>query len=183
MRLAIGNAQWPMIWPTPYPMTTALLLGGDDPTRLLLPIVPRADRPRPTFLPPQDDPVLAGFGTLSEGTPSGYGEISRIERDPQHRTTKVVATNAGGSQYPWGTERNTESITHEAADDHPETTSVTGEYGTIVKLPDRTLTWEARLTFTSDRDNFYYTYVRRLLKDGALVREKTWTDTIPRDFQ
>ena len=39
------------------------------------------------------------------------------------------------------------------------------------------------MTFRSDRDNFYYDGFRRLLKDGVLVREKAWKDTIPRDFQ
>lgn len=33
IRLAVSNAQWPMIWPTPYAMTTSLHLGGDDPSR------------------------------------------------------------------------------------------------------------------------------------------------------
>ena len=184
MRLAVGNAQWPMIWPSPYKMHTALYLGGEDPSRLLLPVVPQGVRPAPKFLPPEEDgPPLPGFGTLDAGTTSGYGEISSIERSPQRRATKVVATNVGGSKYPWGTERTTESITHEAQDEHPEATSVTGEYSTTVQLPDRTLRWEARLTFKSDRENFHYTYVRRLLKDGALVREKTWEDTIPRDYQ
>jgi hypothetical protein len=60
---------------------------------------------------------------------------------------------------------------------------VLGEYRTTVELKDRILTWEASLSFRSDRQNFYYTYTRRLLKDGALVREKTWDDTIPRDLQ
>ena len=36
-------------------------------------------------------------------------------------------------------EYDTESITHEADDNHPETVSVRGEYGTTVKLKDRTL--------------------------------------------
>jgi len=35
----------------------------------------------------------------------------------------------------------------------------------------------------SDRDNFYYRGNRRLLKDGVLVREKSWEDRIPRDHQ
>ena len=99
------------------------------------------------------------------------------------RATKVTATNARGTRYPWGTKRFHESIVHEAQDEHPEATSVRGEYDTTVVLPDRTLRWESALTFRSDRENFYYTCVRRLRKDGALVREKTWEDLIPRDYQ
>jgi hypothetical protein len=39
------------------------------------------------------------------------------------------------------------------------------------------------VTFRSDRDNFYFDSVRRLLQDGSLLREKVWKDVIPRDFQ
>jgi uncharacterized protein len=183
MRLAVGNAQWPMIWPTPYPMTTTLNLGGPDPTRLILPVVPAATRPTPKFLPPEDEPGLAGFETLDAGTTSGYGEISSVDRNPQTRTARVVATNNGGTKYPWGTERTTESIVHESQDDHPEATSVTGEYSTTLELKGRTLRWESRVTVRSDQTSFHYTQVRRLLQDGKLLREKTWEDTIPRDFQ
>jgi hypothetical protein len=157
----------------------------------VLPIVPRDERPAtggaarraPQFLAPEPDPVLPDFGTLDAGTTSGYGEIGLIERVPPRHTARVVATNGGGTRYPWGIQRESESITHETSDDHPEATSVQGEYSTTVELPGRTLKWEARLTFRSDRDNFYYTYFRRLLENGTLVREKTWEDTIPRDFQ
>jgi putative CocE/NonD family hydrolase len=184
MRLAVSNSQWPMIWPTPYPMTTSLYLGGTDPTRLLLPVVSRAERPRPSFLPPvTEEPALPGYRTLDTGTSSGYGEISSIERNPQRRSTRVTATNASALRYPWGDERDTEIIVHEAEDAHPEMTSVRGEYTTTVTLPDRTLRWEMKVSFRSDRQNFYYTGVRRLLKNGALLREKTWEKTFPRDNQ
>ncbi len=184
IRLAVNNAQWPMLWPTPHPMTTTLRLGGEDPTRVLLPVVPPADRPRPSFLPPEkDDPAPPGYESLEEGTVSGYGEISLIARDPQRGTAKVVATNAGGSRYPWGTERYVETITHETSNDRPDRTSLRGEHRQTVELEDRTLTWEAALWFRSDAENFHYTYTRRLLRNGTLVREKTWEDTIPRDHQ
>ncbi len=65
----------------------------------------------------------------------------------------------------------------------PRNTSVRGEHWTEVELEDRTLKWESELLFRSDLDNFYYTYTRRLLENGELIREKTWRDTIPRDFQ
>ena len=183
IRLAINNSQWPMFWPTPYPMTARLRLGGDAATRLLLPVVPEASRPRAVFAPPEQDPQLAGFESLDTGNVSGYGEISSVDRNPQTRTTKVTARNTGGSRYPWGTERFEETITHEASDDHPEATSVRGEHRTTVELEDRTLVWEGVTSLRSDRMSFTYTYTRRLLRDGVLVREKTWEDVIPRDHQ
>jgi hypothetical protein len=184
MRLAVGNAQWPMLWPTPYPMTTSLYLGGADATRILLPVVPSEKRPRPSFLPPvEDEASFAGYESLDTGTTSGYGEISSVDRNPQRHSTRVTATNDGAVRYPWGEERNTEIIVHEAEDAHPENASVRGEYSTTVTLPDRTLRWESTVLFRSDRQNFYYTGVRRLLKDGVLLREKTWEKTFPRDYQ
>jgi putative CocE/NonD family hydrolase len=183
MRFAVHNAQWPMIWPTPYPATTSLRLGGADGTRVAVPIVPHEERPRPRFLPPAKDPEMPGFSTLEKETTSGYGEIARIERDVARRATKVIALNASGRQYPWGTKKFEETITHEAEDDHPEKASVRGEHRETVVLPDRTLAWESLLTFRSDRESFYYTCVRRLTRDGKPVREKVWEDVIPRDYQ
>jgi hypothetical protein len=98
-------------------------------------------------------------------------------------TTRVTATNAYATRYPWGEERYSEKFVHEAEDLHPEKTSVRGDYSTTVTLPDRTLRWESTIIFRSDRQNFYYTGVRRLLKDSVLLREKKWEKTIPRDFQ
>ncbi len=181
IRFAVGNAQWPMMWPTPYLMTTTLHLG--DATRVLLPVVPFEDRPRPSFLPPEAGPRLEGFERLEEETPSGYGEVSSIERNPQTGAARVVAMNQGGVRHPWGTERYHETITHETNDKNPAETSMRGSHRMELALEGRTLVWEGALVFRSDLENFYYTYTRRLFENGALVREKTWTDTIARDFQ
>jgi predicted acyl esterase len=182
MRLAVNNALWPMLWPTPYPFTASLHLGAGA-SRLVLPVVPHADRPKPRFLPPAEDPELPGYQTLQEETTSGYGEIARIERDTAKNSTRVFAPNAGATRFPWGSQRFSESIVHEASDEHPEAASVRGEYSLVLTLPDRTLAWESEVELRSDRESFHYTNKRRLLKDGKLVREKAWQDTIPRDFQ
>ncbi len=183
IRLSVSNAQWPMIWPTPYPMTTTLYMGAEG-SRLSLPVVPPAERPRPSYHPiePRGD-RLPGFESLDAGTPSGYGEISSIDRNPRTGKAKVVATSTSASRFPWGEERNTESITHEAEDGRPDKTSVRGEYATEVKLAGRILRWECVVVLRSDRENFYYSSVRRLLRNGELVREKSWEQTIPRDHQ
>lgn len=185
MRLSINNALWPMIWPTPYLLTSTLHLGGAEPSRLVLPVVPHEDRPRPSFLPPAADPVLPGFRTLEDDdkTISGYGEIARVERDTARASTRVFAPSGHATAFPWGTERYSESIVHEAQDGDPAATSMRGEYSMTVTLKDRTLVWETEAEIRSDAESFHYTNKRRLLQDGKLVREKTWQDTIPRDYQ
>lgn len=182
VRLSISNAQWPMLWPTPRPMTTSLAL-GEGRSHLLLPVVPPGDRPVPDFREPVAYPDLPGFETIDTGTSSGYGEISSIDRNPQTGEAKAVATNSGGTRYPWGTYEYRETIEHRAANAEPATASLRGTHRIEVTLDERVLRWEGELTFSSDRENFYYDYTRRLFKDGELLREKNWTDTIPRDFQ
>lgn len=184
IRLSVSNAQWPMLWPTPYPMTTALHMGAAG-TRLLLPVVPPGPRrPAPDFRPiPASDEKLPGFEVLDTETPSGYGEIQSVDRNPRTGHAKIVATSSSAQRYPWGEERRNESITHEAEDGRPDQASVRGEYRTEVKLKDRTLVWACVVLMKSDRQNFYYETTRKLSRDGAPVREKTWKETFPRDFQ
>jgi hypothetical protein len=126
---------------------------------------------------------LPGYATLDAGTSSGYGEISSVDRNPQTGHVRITATNTGGQRYPWGEERYHETIEHRVSDAAPEKASLLGTHRMEVTLPNRTLVWEAELSFTSDRGNFYYSYQRRLSENGKLLREKRWTDTIPRDFQ
>ncbi len=183
IRLAVNNAQWPMIWPSPYPMTTHLQLGGKHASHLALPVVPYAERPRPNFLPPAEDPQLEGYRTIAEGTMSGYSEVAKVERDVPRAATKVVANNAGAHEFPWGSIRYDDEIVYEAQDAHPEAASVTSDMKRIVKLEGRDLVWQGLLDFRSDRENFYYTYTRRLFEDDELLRAKTWKETIPRDYQ
>ena len=137
----------------------------------------------PAFLPPVESPSLDGFETLDAGTSSGYGEISSVDRNPQTGAATATATNTGGQRFPWGVERYHETIRHSVKDDQPANASTLGSHRLEVELPGRTLLWEAELSFRSDRDNFFYSYRRRLSENGKLLREKTWTDTIPRDFQ
>jgi len=183
VRVAIGNTMWPMLWPSLLPVTTTLKLGGESGSRVVLPVVPASERAAPDFLPPTESPRLPGYESMDVGTSSGYGEVSSVDRNPQTGEVTVTATNTGAYRYPWGTETYRETIEHRTSDDHPENTSVKGTHFMHVELADRVLTWEAELDFSSDADNFHYRYFRRLSRDGEVVREKHWDETIPRDYQ
>ena len=183
IRLSISNAQWPMLWPTPYTMTSRLYLGGNDGARLSLPVVPGGPESTPEFLAVQESDVLEGYGWGESGTTSGYGEISSVKRNPQTRDARVTATNGGVSVFPWGTQTYDERIEHRTSDLHPEATSMTGDYEITVNVDGRQLLLEGDASFNSDAENFYLKYTRRIHQNGELVRERTWSETIPRDHQ
>jgi predicted acyl esterase len=186
IRLSVGNAQWPMFWPTPYAMTTTLHLGGSEPTRLVLPVVPQElqePRPVPSFREPAADPELPSYRSIATGTVSGYSELANVERDEQRGTARVVLENDSATEYPWGVVEYAERTTHTTNDRDPANTSVVGEYTVTVRLPDRALEFKGVLDFQSDRENFHLVYTRTLHRNGELIREKTWRETFPRDSQ
>ena len=187
IRVAVSNSQWPMFWPTPYAMTTSLRLGGQDATRIVLPVVPHEDRPAPEFLSPAESaPTLPGFGSLvaaeGESTTSGYAEVEGLVYDEKTGQATLVATNSSGALYPWGQGLRSQKITHSTNKHDPTNTSVRTEYSRTVIVGERELLFEAVLDFHSDLENFYYVYTRRVIENGVLLREKTWDATIPRVF-
>jgi predicted acyl esterase len=182
IRLAVNNAQWPMAWPTPHPMTTSLHLGSAVGSRLVLPVAGRAEGPAPAFLPPEANEILPGYRSLESETVSGYAEISTILRDQRSQTTTVTATNSGAEEMPWGIQRYEEKIVHEARDLEPARASTRTRYAIGIEQKERHLTWEGVMDFSSDAQNFYYDYTRRLLEGDKVLREKSWKETIPRDF-
>lgn len=179
IRVAISNALWPMMLPTPYSMTTSLKLGGSDGSRIVLPVVPEHGIAAPAFSPPE--PSEQRTDLKSEGFP-WPGEWT-VERDEARHKTTVRWNGQESGEYPWGKEIDYENLTYDAEDAHPETCSVRGEAETVFTLKGRTLTWRGHLLVTTDRKNFYYKYTRELLKDGTMIKSKTWEETIARDHQ
>jgi len=179
MRVAVSNALWPMVLPTPYAMTTSLELGGSNGSRVVLPVVPVHGAPAPEF--PAPEPIEQRTDIKSEGFP-WPGEWT-VERDEARNKTTVHWSGKESAEYPWGTEKDSERLTYEGDDAHPETSAVRGEAESVFALKGRTLTWRGHLLVTTDRTNFYYKYTRELWKDGQMFKSKTWEETVPRDHQ
>ncbi len=182
IRLSVSNAQWPMFWPTPYPMSTTLHSGEAAPSLLRLPVAPERSTTPPTrpFPRPAIDPELPGYESLAAETGSGFAEIREITRNERTLTTTVLATNSGSDRYPWGTVHYTEAITHQVGDYTPAEARVESTYTTTVELQGRSLTFTGILEFSSDLENYYYRYTRRLEENGRHIREKQWEETIKR---
>lgn len=179
IRVAISNALWPMIWPTPYPMTTSLTLGGDSGSRLILPRVPVRGDSAISFSPPQPSEERADIHTVGYPWPGEW----TLKRDEGRQKTTVVWKGKSETNYPWGKETDYEQLTYDADDANPAVNSVRGEAESIYDLKGRILSWRGNLSVSSDEKNFFYKYTRELLKDGQMLKQKTWAETIPRDHQ
>ncbi len=179
IRLAVSNALWPMVWPTPYAMTTTLQLGGDTGSRLTLPLVPPSMYAAPQFAPPEPSEARPDFQSVGFPWPGDW----KTERDELNGKTKVTWTGKSEEIYPWGKESDFEGMIYVADDNQPEISSVLAEAEIVMALKQQTLTWQGHLTLTSDAQNFYYKYTRQLFKDGQPLKQKTWQETVPRDHQ
>jgi hypothetical protein len=72
---------------------------------------------------------------------------------------------------------------YETDDAHPAISKAQGESETLEKLSDRVLDYRGHLTVSSDANFFHYAFTRELLRDGVVLRTKTWTENISRDMQ
>jgi predicted acyl esterase len=179
IRVAISNALWPMVWPTPSAMTTSLRVGGSDGSRLLLPVVPAHGEAPPAFAPPEKSEER----TDMSGGESSWPGTWTLLRDEANQKSTVYWQGRTSTNYPWGKFEHWEKLTYEVADEHPESNSVRGEVESSQRVSDHVLTWRGHLLVTSDAKNFYYKYTRELLRDEQMVRTKTWAETIARDHQ
>lgn len=179
IRFAVSNALWPMVWPTPYPMTTRLRCGGREGSRFVLPTVPKALCRAPRFRKPEGSDRAPGIRSRGEVWPGTWTTL----RDRFRHSTTLVWHGSSSTTFPWGRKDHEERIVYSIEDRHPERAAVRGTVDTIVRLRGRNLLWEGDFLLKSDRTTFDYRFRRELRKNGRLVRRRTWHESIPRDGQ
>jgi putative CocE/NonD family hydrolase len=184
LHVAVSNALWPMIWPTPYSMSTTLAVGSAEGSQIELPLVPaHSALPAPVFHAPEPDdaaenPRATAALHLSSDVP---GQSWTVSRDPATQQASVDWRGGSSKDYPWGTEQVQEHIQFRADDLHPEKAASHGEASMTVRLKDRELLWRTLLDVTSDAHDFRIEVTRELTENGKLIRRRQWQSTIPRD--
>jgi predicted acyl esterase len=179
VRIAVSNALWPMMWPTPYPMTTSLELGGADASRIVLPRIPVHGAAPPALASPE--PIDEAPG-IEEGHAAWPGEWT-VLRDEANQRSTVVWRGKNATSFPWGPFDHFERLTYDIDDAHPDMAHVQGDSEYNQSVGGHILTWHGHHDLSSDAHTFFYKYTRTLLRDGTVIRSKTWTDAIPRDHQ
>jgi uncharacterized protein len=177
VRLAISNAMWPMIWPTPFPATAELRLGPAG-TRLVLPVIPAAEpaRPEPRFPEPGPEEPPDGVRHWGEILPVRW----TVHRD-ESGTVAMSWRGSSGTDFPWGRVVDEEYLRYEVHDDRPAQASAHGEARTEVHLDGRLLVTSSTLDLDGDETSLHYRFRRELRSDGLVIRERTWDRRFPRN--
>jgi hypothetical protein len=178
VRLAVSNSLFPMIWPTPHPMTTELHLGVES-TRMELPVIPPAKRKVPAFLPPEPREEVAEVRYL-ESVP--WLDFLEYKRDLWRTTTSVEWKSHSVTEDHGRRHRTDERNFYETNDNRPAASRFSGEARTTIDLEDRKLELRSTFDVRSDEKNFYVRIIRHLFKDDVLLRQREWSETIPRVF-
>lgn len=179
IRVALANAMWPTLWPTPYPMITTVELGKGA-SWIELPRVPLEGEAPPASLLSAPEPVEKPPGITGGGFdwPGSY----TVQRD-ENGHARVTWQGGYDIHQSWGTFHDAEKLTYRIDDAHPADASDVGDIVNVQHVGAHTLTWKGHLSVRSDLHNFYYSYTRTLLRDGKSIMSKTWRRTIPRDHQ
>lgn len=178
IRLAVSNAQFPMIWPSPTPGTTQLLLGQD--TWLELPVVPvQNESSQPCTLPAPEASDTAPFGKELENNGPYFNSVRNEQTgESSFTTTSDVTWTLHDNTY-----HSNESYLWQVNDNTPAQARYRGERQNVFTIAGDEIALSTHATIESDASHFNVTFTKVLHKNGTLVREKTWTERIPRHFQ
>lgn len=178
IRLAVSNAQFPMAWPSPTAGNTQLLLGAG--TWLKLPVVPLGDASASTCnLPaPESSEVLPDWKELYTHAP-----VSQKHRDD--KTGESLFTTSSDSAWMLKNNRfaSSESYRWSVNDASPAKAQYQGQRRNQFTIDGREIDLSTQAQIASDATHFHVTFHKKLLQNGELVREKTWTESIPRNYQ
>jgi uncharacterized protein len=167
IRVVITNAEFPVVWPSPYAMTTTLYTGGDQPSFIALPVLP-ALKYLQGRLPILSDAAIPGKTWRSADGMTGYQMIRDI------RSGEATAHYQMGPDELWC----------RVNDDDPARASM--HLSTVaVHTPDgapRRVESRADGSLSSTADSFVMDIKCTLLENGRVVRERQWQDTVKREL-
>lgn len=171
IRLAIGNADFPNLWPSPFAMTTSLHVSDRHISHLILPVCTSTrSRRAPQFKPAEVPP-----GT---GLPEPQNKWT-VTRDEMARSVTVFRETLKRDDNQAVTfERRWTSV----SDDAPGVAKLIAE-GQAQRIHGADmLTCTSKLTIESDETHFHVSAARALLVNGTVKYSKDWHDSIKRNF-
>jgi putative CocE/NonD family hydrolase len=178
IRLAVSNAYWPMVWPSPQ--TTTLTVHCGSRSMLSLP------RRKPSEL----DARLLPFGPPETGTPLKT-EPTKL-RQGGRRVRRDLATGEIEVEFDWRptgtrikattTELTEENVTrYRIVEGDPLSAAVICDVRVSLARPGWSTSTRATSTMTCDAEHFLVTSTLEAFEGDVRVHARTWTHRFPRD--
>jgi len=212
IRMAVTNAQFPMLWPTPYNMTTKLY-AGDKSSYIELPVIPYQKRSAPDYKKPKPREQSPYGKHISEAWP----KFQKIIRNTDKSIVSMEWEGENSFELEGRTYHFFEKTRYEANELNPAESTFHGEAGHDVKIipdsvpvnsdPDaglmnpkvmglpesngifpmpvkeRKVSVRTYIDVRSNEQNFYILFKRQIFENDKLLREKVWNEIVPRVFQ
>ncbi|MCD6058539.1 MAG: peptidase [Thermomicrobiales bacterium] len=174
IRLSVSNADFPNAWPSPTPTTSRLHLGGERPSRLILPVVPEpAERlPVPDFAP-------SPFRTEDE--PVDEPRPWEVKRDLiRGRTELTIEGSATSQPDPGYVLESSTKATASVDERNPAHAWMRGHQVDRYRWPGQTIELVSRGQITSTATAFNVTLHVDITVDGLPHHERRWVASYPR---
>jgi putative CocE/NonD family hydrolase len=176
IRLSIATGAWPILWPSPFPGSLVLHLGGDD-AFLELPVVPASDEIEPTAFK-TSPPQLPEFGGGSDDP-----AVWRITDDVIDGSVTVTTFEGGEAITGDGTRLySSEGHAMTARDADPARAEMRSEIRYRLEQDGVVVDSDADAVTSSTAESFQMDVTLRVRLDGEPFFERTWSEAIPRDL-
>lgn len=176
IRLAIANADWPNVWPTPYPALSSVFFGPDQPSRLILPTVPA----RGTGKAPVFRPSRMKRQPLAKTTDP---PIWSVNRDMLTGRTTVDITSKGEWRInPMTVFKRESTGRFTVAPDAPGNASGKGCHKSRLISPNINLISESDVVIQATPTAFQIVVALTVSVNEVRVFSKNWIESVPRNL-
>jgi len=176
IRLAIANADWPNVWPTPEPATSRILRGIARPSRLMIPIVPdRGSAPPPVFQPSPVERLRHRARVTPPTWEVVHDALSRRAevRFREHTESQINASTVVLRDY--------ELLTKVDADTPAQATAYGRHSSTIRRLESET-TAISTVLIEGTAKHLQVTIDLEVLINGIRHHTRQWVSSVPRNM-
>lgn len=176
IRLAIANADWPNVWPTPEPAASIIHHGVALPSRLTIPLVPdRGSAQPPVF---HQSPVERRRHR-ARNTPPTW----EVVHDALSRRAQVRFREQTRSQINSSTEvlRDYELLTEVDADSPAQATAY-GRHSSTIRHPGSETTAISTVLIRGSETHFHITIDLVVLVNGVPHHTRQWVSSVPRNL-
>jgi uncharacterized protein len=167
LRVIVTNADFPVIWPSPYPMTTTLYTGGDRPSHISLPVLP------PLHYLSGKLPVAAESSISNPLAPPPNDTVRKYALTRDYSTGDTIAVF----------ELEDSVIECRVNEGDPAQASLHLNTSAKREAADgRTIETRAVGALSSTVDKFILNMEVTLLENDKIVRSRVWKDEFPRQL-